>query len=215
MEKEKIILIGGGGHCISAIDVIESTGRYHIAGIIERKVKTGQTLLGRPFIGRDDDLPELVEKYSHFAITVGQMKSNAIRVKLFNLMNELNAGLPVIVSPHAYVSTYAEIGKGGMVFHGCIVNAGAKTGVGNIINTNVLIEHEAIIGNHCHISTSSTINGQAKIGDNCFIGSHSVIANNVEIGDDVIVGAGGLVLENIDEPGVYTGSPVKRIHGNE
>jgi len=32
--KEKIILIGGGGHCKSCIDVIEQEGRFIIAGIV-------------------------------------------------------------------------------------------------------------------------------------------------------------------------------------
>ena len=33
MIKEEIILIGGGGHCKSCIDVIEAEGKYTIAGI--------------------------------------------------------------------------------------------------------------------------------------------------------------------------------------
>ncbi|MBT5400056.1 acetyltransferase, partial [bacterium] len=31
-----ILLIGGGGHCKSVIDVIEQEGRFNIAGIVER-----------------------------------------------------------------------------------------------------------------------------------------------------------------------------------
>ena len=33
--KEEIILIGGGGHCKSCIDVIEQEGKYQIAGIVD------------------------------------------------------------------------------------------------------------------------------------------------------------------------------------
>ena len=33
--KEKIILIGGGGHCRACIDVIEQEGRFTIAGIVD------------------------------------------------------------------------------------------------------------------------------------------------------------------------------------
>ena len=35
MNKKKIILIGGGGHCKSCIDVIESNNMFDIAGIVE------------------------------------------------------------------------------------------------------------------------------------------------------------------------------------
>ena len=35
--KEKIVLIGGGGHCHSVIDVIEQTNKYEIIGIVDTK----------------------------------------------------------------------------------------------------------------------------------------------------------------------------------
>ena len=33
--KQRIVLIGGGGHCKSCIDVIEQQGVYQIAGIVD------------------------------------------------------------------------------------------------------------------------------------------------------------------------------------
>ena len=35
IEKPNIILVGGGGHCVSVIDVIEQQGKYNIKGIID------------------------------------------------------------------------------------------------------------------------------------------------------------------------------------
>ena len=37
---KEIILIGGGGHCKSVIDVIEQENRFTIAGIIDKKLKS-------------------------------------------------------------------------------------------------------------------------------------------------------------------------------
>ncbi len=34
---EEILLIGGGGHCKSVIDVIEQENRFKIGGIIDKK----------------------------------------------------------------------------------------------------------------------------------------------------------------------------------
>ena len=34
---KKIILLGGGGHCKSCIDVIENENKYKIIGIIDKK----------------------------------------------------------------------------------------------------------------------------------------------------------------------------------
>ena len=33
-----VVLLGGGGHCRSVIDVIEQTGIYSILGVLEKKV---------------------------------------------------------------------------------------------------------------------------------------------------------------------------------
>jgi len=39
MMKSELILVGGGGHCKSCIDVIERQGKYRIAGIIRPRFK--------------------------------------------------------------------------------------------------------------------------------------------------------------------------------
>ena len=48
---KKIILVGGGGHCKSVIDVIEQEGKFKIAGIIDRPNLLGSKILGYKFIG--------------------------------------------------------------------------------------------------------------------------------------------------------------------
>ena len=52
----KIILIGGGGHCKSVIDVVEREARFEIAGIVDKPEFLGTKILGYPVIGNDTDL---------------------------------------------------------------------------------------------------------------------------------------------------------------
>ena len=58
---ENIVLIGGGGHCASCIDIIEQEAKFQIAGIIDIPDKLGTTLLGYPVIGSDENLALLKE----------------------------------------------------------------------------------------------------------------------------------------------------------
>lgn len=102
--KEKLILIGGGGHCRSVIDVVEMEGRFEIAGIIDVKEKIGQKLLGYPIIGCDDDLEKLSVNDMNFFITIGQIKTPTPRINLYNKLISLNVNIPTIISPLAYVS---------------------------------------------------------------------------------------------------------------
>ena len=211
MEKPEIILIGGGGHCKSCIDVIEAECRFAIKGIIDIPEKHGQLLLGYPVIGNDNDLPALAKAGHHFLITLGNMGKPDRRKKLFELIKSNGGKLPVIMAPSAIVSAHAQIGEGSIVMHQSIVNAGAKVGVNCIINNKALIEHDASIGNDCHISTGAVVNGDCQIADDVFIGSGAIIKNGVSIVNDVIIGAGAVVVKPIVESGVYVGNPAKRI----
>ena len=81
----KIILIGGGGHCKSVIDVIEQQAQFEIAGIVDKPEFINNKILGYTVIGDDSDLEKLARKYNYALITVGQIKSPRLRVRLFDL----------------------------------------------------------------------------------------------------------------------------------
>lgn len=204
--KRPLILIGGGGHCKSVIEVAESAG-YEIKGILDVLDEVGKEVLpGHKVIGTDDEIPQYVEECD-FVITVGFIKNPALRIKLYNKVKEARGRLATIIASTAYVSKYAKLGEGTVIMHHAFVNAGAKIGDNCIINTFVNIEHDAEVGNQCHISTGTMVNGECKIGENCFIGSQSVCANCIEMASDIIVGAGSVVRKSIHMKGIYAGIP--------
>jgi sugar O-acyltransferase (sialic acid O-acetyltransferase NeuD family) len=172
--KEKIILIGGGGHCKSCIDVIEQEGRFTIAGIVDVPEKKGHNVMGHPVIGTDADLTELIKAFRNVLITLGQIKSPARRIELHNNLKQMDVHFPVIKSPLAYVSPHAQVAEGTIVMHHALINAGAKVGRNCIINTKALLEHDAVIEDHCHISTGAVVNGGVRIGSGSFFGSGAV-----------------------------------------
>ena len=195
--KQKIILIGGGGHCKSCIDVIEQAGTFQIAGIVDVPEKLHQKILDYEIIATDDDLPQLVNEYANFLITLGQIKTPERRIRIFQTLKESGAKLPVIISPLAYVSKHTEIGDGTIIMHHTLINAGAKIGSNCIINNKALIEHDAIIGDHCHIATGAVINGGVKVGRGTFFGSNAVCKEYIEIGENAVIGCGTKVIKNI------------------
>ena len=206
-----IILIGGGGHCISCIDVVEQTGLYQIIGILDLPEKLGQKVLNYSVIGTENELERFLPVCSDFLITVGQIKSSELREIIFHKVMMAGGNLPVIISPFAFVSPNARIEEGSVIMHHVLVNSGAIVGKGCILNTKSLIEHEAEIGNFCHISTAAVINGQSKVGDFCFIGSNTVVSNNTHITANTVIAAGSQVLKSIETPGTYIGHPLQKI----
>ena len=87
---DKIILIGGGGHCKSCIDVIEQAGTFQIAGVVDVSEKLHRKMLGYEIIATDDDLPDLVKEYENFLITLGHIKSPTRRMELFNDLTQMS-----------------------------------------------------------------------------------------------------------------------------
>lgn len=205
MEQKNLILVGGGGHCKSVIDVAESAG-YNILGILDMPEDVGKPVLNYKVIGTDDEIPLYVNK-AEFVITVGFIKNPATRIKLYNKVKEAGGKFATVIASTARVSKYSTIGEGTVVMHQAFVNAGAHIGANCIINTFCNVEHDAQIGDQCHISTGTMVNGDCKVGDRCFIGSQSVVANGIEIGDDIIVGAASFVRQTIMKNGIYFGNP--------
>lgn len=197
MKKLPIIIIGGGGHAQSCIDVIEQCGKFDIKGIVDTDDNLGQSVLGYPIIGTDNNLHTLRTEFDHAFVAVGQIKSASLRVYLFEMLQKLNYTMPAIISPKSYVSSHSEIGDGTIIMHGAIVNANVSIGRNCIINSNALVEHNALVGDHCHISTSSVLNGGVKIESRTFIGSGSVVIEDVSVGRACMIGASVLVRYNL------------------
>jgi len=189
--KPKLILIGAGGHCKSCIDVIEQENKFIIAGIVDINTSISD-FLEYPLLGHDDDLAKLKLNYNYALIAIGQIKTPAIRIRLFDYAKSLGFKLPAIISPRAYVSKHAKIGNGTIVMHDALINAGAIVGDNCIINTKSLIEHDAVIENNCHISTGAIINGGAIIKQGSFVGSNAATKELVKTNEKDFINAGSL-----------------------
>lgn len=177
--QKPLILVGGGGHCKSVIDMAESAG-YTIMGILDMPEVVGSSVLGYPVMGTDDDIPAYVDK-AEFIITVGHIKNNTVRKKIAERI-ENAGGIATILASDAYVSKHATVGDGTVVMHKAMVNADAQVGRNCIINNTMAnIEHDAVIGDFCHISTGVMVNGDANIGDDTFVGSQSIVNQGVNI----------------------------------
>lgn len=192
-----LLLIGGGGHCRSSIDVIESTHVYDIVGVVEREGGPAEPVLGYSIAGHDGEVEELVARWRAVLITVGQIESPAVRVRLYETAMSAGALFPVIISPKAYVSKHAEILDGTIVMHSATVNAGSSIGSNCIINSHSLIEHDVAIGSHSHISTGARVNGNVTIGRETFIGSGAIINQGVSIGAGCVIASGSIIRHDV------------------
>lgn len=180
---KKLLLIGGGGHCRACIDVIEKEGKYKIAGIIDDALhdNNNKEILGYPVLGKDEDLKKLKNKYDYALVTIGQIKTPAPRIQLYEKLKTLGYILPTIVSPLAYIARDVTISEGTIIMHHTLLNTSSKIGKMCIVNTKALIEHDCIVHDFCHISTGVILNGGCEVGEQTFIGSNMSIKHKTKI----------------------------------
>ena len=201
--KKKLFIFGGGGHCISCLDIISSQQGWILSGIIERPGYHNATFKDIP-IFPEDKLNTLISENHLFFLAIGKIGFCTLREQKFNLIKNAGIFLQSIIANTSYVSSRSEIMEGVTIMHQCLVNANAVVGINTIINTQSLIEHESIIGNHCHISTGVKINGGVKIGDSTFVGSGSIIYEGVNIGKNVSISAGSVVKRDLPSRTFYS-----------
>jgi sugar O-acyltransferase (sialic acid O-acetyltransferase NeuD family) len=208
---KKIVLIGGGGHCKSCMEVIHSLPHYTIYGVLDSTLPVGASIMGYPVLGNDLLIPQLIQEGCEFLITIGKLDTPSPRKIIFDTIKKSGGKLATVIASTALVSSHAKIGEGTIVMHGVIVNVDSVIGDNCIINTRAILEHDTHVSAHTHISTNVVLNGAVHVGSDCFIGSSSVVVHGISITDQVIVGANATVVSPITESSMYVGSPAKPI----
>ena len=178
--------MGGGGHTLSCIDVIQSQSKFSFAGVV-LKDKNDTTTYNFNILGYENDLKKLRKKYKYALIGIGRVRGSKTRYRLYNSLKKNKFILPIIKSKFSHVSPNAKISEGTIIMHGAIINSKAKIGKNCIINNGSIIDHGATIGSHTHITTGVIINGDAKIGEQNYIGSGTVVHQGIKINDKNII----------------------------
>lgn len=208
--KEKIVVIGGGGHAKVIISILKKLNNYEIVGYTD--IESKGDILGIEYLGKDDKLNSLFsEGIINAVIGLGQIKSSALRRKIVDFCNSIDFNLPAIISPNAIINEDVRIGKGTVVMDGVTINSGSTIGECSIVNTNASIDHDCKIGDFTHIAPGVTLSGKVNVGNDVLIGTGSNIIQQINIPDKTIISAGSTVLQSINKKGIYRGNPVSLI----
>lgn len=143
------------------------------------------------------------------------------RKEIINLVEELN--LDCFTYLHDTVVCYRDlksmsvdeikqiIGHGSFIAPYSSILLGAKLGKHCIVETYCLISHYVTLGNNCILHSGTMIGGRSIIGDNCLFNFKSAVLNARQICNDVHVNAVSTITKDIVEPGVYVGTPARKL----
>jgi UDP-N-acetylbacillosamine N-acetyltransferase len=199
--KSEVVVIGGGGHARSVMNLLASAGIIP-SGFYDEVVHPDETIIGIKGFSIDE-LPSS----GNIILAVGD---NLLRRKYYSDLNS-RIHKNAVIHSSALLEREVKTGNANLVFPRTLLNSYCTIGDNNIINSGAILEHESRIGSHCHISVGAIICGRVTIGDNCFIGAGAVVKDGIKITDNVTIGAGSVVIHDIKERGVYVGNPVRKI----
>lgn len=206
--KEKIVIVGGGGHAKVIISILKKLKKYEVIGYTDNS--DNGLILGIPFLGNDERLQTLFDSgIQNAAIGLGQIKSALHRKKIAALLKKIGYKIPAIISPNSIINEGVNIGSGTVVMDGVVINSGTSIDEYSIINTNSSVDHDCKIGSFTHIAPGVTLSGEVTIGDNVLIGTGASVIHQIKIPDNTIISSGSSVQKNITKAGIYRGLPAK------
>lgn len=204
-KKEKIVLVGGGGHCKVIIDAIFCGNQYEIEGIVDNNLTVGTKVLSVPVLGSDEMLLRLFRRGIKKAfITVGSTGDCSVRKRIFSMLNDVGFTLPIIVHPKAVVAFETKIGAGTFIAASATINPGTVIGCNAIINTSCSIDHDCDIGDFVHIAPGAVLSGAVIVGADTHIAAGISVRQGIKIGSGCMVKMGSVVIHDLSDGMSYS-----------
>ncbi|MEA2015808.1 MAG: acetyltransferase [Actinomycetota bacterium] len=204
--KNKIYIIGAGGHGQVVLDTLLQSGLSPV-GFLDDNVPVGEKILDIPVIGKISLAKNLD---GQFIVAIGD---NTMRKRIVGMLQFSDEKYFSVIHPSVILSKNVKIGVGSMIIGGVVINIGTVIGKHTIINTSVSIDHHNIIGDFVHIAPGVHTGGNVIVKDGAFVGLGCSVISGKEIGKWAVVGAGAAVISNVPDHSVSVGVPAKVIKG--
>lgn len=207
--ENKILLIGGGGHCSSVLDTILKDRLFYKSqiGIIDNNMPKGTQLLGVPVVGKDEDIGELYKVgYTLAFLTVVSMPIEK-KEKLIANIKKIGYIFPNIIDSTAIVSPYSIIEEGIYIGKNTIINANSIIASFSTINNGCIVEHDCNIGSFVHLGPGSILCGSVNVGYNTHLGAGTIVKPLVCVGKNCISGSGSNIVKNVLNNKLVFGNP--------
>ena len=202
-----LVIVGCGGHAKACSEVAGSLDRQvlFIVGV----PGCSSEMLGIPVI-QEAEAQAKLSKVGVKEIFVA-LGDNALRRIVTDKWEKLGFEIATLVSPFAYLSSSATIGKGVVLMPNSFAGASTVIGPGVILNTGAIIEHDSRVGDFSHIAPGSILAGGVSVGKEVLVGAGTVAIPRVLIESGITVGAGSTVVADLLNAGTYVGSPARPI----
>jgi len=212
-DKEKIVIIGAGGHAKVVIEIINSIGDYEIIGVVAREDEEKDKIQEYKVFKGDQYLDMFFKDgIKNAAIGIGGFRDNHLRKEMFTKVKQIGYKLPPLIHPSVIISSSVSIGAGSVVYPGVIINSEVEIGENSIIATGSSIDHETIIQDHVLISAGVTVGAYVTVEKEALLALGCKVVSGMTIGERVLIASGAVVVHNLSANDIVFGVPAKKRH---
>ena len=157
--NRNLLIVGAGIYGMVAKEIGESMGCFERIDFVDDSAK--ETPNGSPVVGKIKDIVELSECYADVIVAIG---NPVVRQRLIRFIEEETLlRLVTLVSPKAYVSPSAQIGKGCVIEPMAVIHTGCVLGKGCLICAGAVVNHAVMCGDCVQIDCNATVAGNTVV----------------------------------------------------
>lgn len=207
-----VVIIGAGGHA------------REVAEIIQHRARDGA---GPPVLGFVVDAeyldaaaggPQVLGDWSWFEgvdcgglAVVCAVGAPPARKRLAERAAARGLTFASAVSPLAYLSPGARLGRGVMIFPHAFASAGCLIDDHAVVNVGASVSHDARVGRYATLGPGARLAGHASVGEGAYLGVGAGVIDRVSVGGWATVGAGAVVTRDLPGDVTAVGVPARVI----
>ncbi len=157
--NKNLLIVGAGTYSLVAKEIAESMRCFDKIKFVDDQAKVAPD--GSAVVGKIADMKHLSSDFPNVVVAIGNPE---IRLRLLQkLESEATMQIATLVSPLAYVSSSAEIGKGCIIEPMAVVHTGCVLGKGCLISAGAVVNHVSTLGDGTHIDCNATVAGYMNV----------------------------------------------------
>jgi sugar O-acyltransferase (sialic acid O-acetyltransferase NeuD family) len=205
------LIIAGSRDLALQIAVHAATwGGFTVAGFLDDQRPAGEDVGPAKILGGTHDVATVCrDQKPSFLVGVGYRNMAGRAAVYRRLVASMTPA--TLIHPSVVRGPMADVGPGSIVLGACALDLRARIGANVFVNPACSLSHDSVVEDHCFLAPGVVIAGRVRIEEGVLLGIRTVVSDGIRIASGVRTGAGAVVVHDLDTPGLYVGTPARRI----